>query len=97
MKTKINLKAMTDNMAISRADIPPQEEPTKRAGIVLNGATLERVNRLTVHAISLGERINPTDVVRLAVLDYDEKQMTAAKIRALRLQDRRRTPVLLKT
>ena len=98
MKNKINLKAMTDNMAVSRADIPRQEEPPKRSGIALNDADLARVDELIVHAISLRERINPTDAIRLALHHWDFKaHLTADKIRAQRTKDGRRTPTLLKT
>lgn len=93
-----DLKKMMKSMGRSKADTPPQPEPVRRSAMCLNAADLAKADELIVHAISLRQRINTTQALRLALYNWDFKQhLTVEAIQAVLKQDGRRTPELVST
>lgn len=61
-----------------------------RPSIRLTDEDLARVREVIGHALSLSETLNTTEVLRLALHEWDFKKLTAKKIAEIRTQDGRR-------
>lgn len=65
-------------------------ERIKRPSIRLTDEDLSRVRDVMSHALSIRENISTTDVLRLALHEWDFRKLTPEKISELRAQDGRR-------
>lgn len=64
-----------------------------RPSIRLIDEDLLRVRAIMGHALTLNETLNTTEILRLALHEWDYKKLTAKKISEIRSQDGRRKSV----